>query len=227
MPSHPERVRASYLCDAGCGANLGGFAVAVGARGRYCSAKCCAAAEATEPLHGIPASIGVDEPLTHRVGGYMGINRNMPESHLWPRIVKEWRVQADEEVGCYWLVDDRDAKLPLAWHRASGACQPSAPKQGSPVRAWFRQMRAAEFERSIPVAFGVVTPPMWKGLSGEKSERWTLFDTQAVVERECGWTAFTPGTYGSIRRSDYPCWSSKVETSARAFTLDDMRKAPW
>lgn len=34
------------------------------------------------PLYGIPAAIGVDEPLTHRPGEYMGISREQaPHIH--------------------------------------------------------------------------------------------------------------------------------------------------
>jgi hypothetical protein len=49
------------------------------------------------------------------------------------------------------------------------------------VRQWFRQMRAADFERDVlrvapsPGEFIYVQPAL---------RPWTLFDTQAVVERE-------------------------------------------
>ena len=40
----------------------------------------CGCVERDRCLHGLAASIGVDEPLTHRVGDYFGISRdNVPE----------------------------------------------------------------------------------------------------------------------------------------------------
>ncbi len=60
-------------------------------------------------------------------------------------------------------------------------------------RAWFRKMRAADFERDQWKCIGNVASIRINGV--EQPKVWTLFDTQAVVEQVTAATYLTVDPY--------------------------------
>lgn len=106
----------------------------------------------------------------------------------------------------YWRLPD-PAKYPPAKRRArlggcgcqgagdqSPDCDVACTRTVTTVRSWFRQMRAAEFEKDVATVsresngtFFIIRPELL---------RWTLFDTQAVVNWETAATYHDSGMFG-------------------------------
>lgn len=99
------------------------------------------------------------------------------------------------------------------------------------VRGWFREMRAADFHRALPGNGVVGWVTGW--------EKWTLFDTMKVVDRE------TAPHYGpslttiyfvqdgcvvgkvenvALERPPYPMFSSNVPEATGSLSLDSLRQ---
>jgi hypothetical protein len=148
-----------------------------------------------------------------------------------------------------WLDADVAASV---WRPAKPMILPAPDFRPRSVRQWFRELRAADFERDISWS---PRPLQWSGAP------WTLFDTMKVVDRETAafylrpkrdelffcyggrvvgkiedidWSG-TPALlmdvepthrdeYLGIDRSVYPMFSSKVESArARGITIEDIR----
>lgn len=124
----------------------------------------------------------------------------------------------NSELWTQWLETNRVLAL---WHEKkvlaetnSAAAARSSRNGHLSVRQWFREMRAADFERDVAFkskslcgSFFVVQPELIS---------WTLFDTQQVVDRE------TARTYDVFARSVIPWFRSQVVGESRPITFADL-----
>lgn len=117
------------------------------------------------------------------------------------------------------------------WHKAwLDAVTPTlaAPREVGcgvrSVRQWFRELRAADFERDVLNFSAVTRQPMravmrWDRLRRSR-ERWTLFDTLDVVDRETAAT-YRANNWWYREPTIYPLFSSTVHVSESPRTLAD------
>lgn len=131
--------------------------------------------------------------------------------------------------------------LPGVWAPSNPHYMKTHVNAPGTVRQWFRQMRAADFERDLYSALardGVGGVDLYM-LTNPERAAWTLFDTQKVVDREtaahylgldAGFTLFGfPVVFvDEIERSVYPVYPQFRSTVAtgpgRGITREDLQR---
>lgn len=157
---------------------------------------------------------------------------------LWGRYIPRDDLPVNYQRPLFDIHVDSMARMPERWRPANPYYQKTHLNAPGTVRAWFRAMRAADFERDCRkwTAFSPFNKTLgpWDDGSGllrftshEPYLQWTLFDTRKVIDRETAahYAKPDPDTFTFYLLAPPPLFVIKLADRGKFCRIDNV-KAP-